>query len=463
MLFLSFLFAIQIPLVLLSVVSFDGRRRLYYEQVEQVAHRLNLLRSDKEGRLESSHGLPWKRDILIPANQEDILLQDIDFDKYVETGLIKASEKGQILIMRSGARTMKPTLSVNRSRYGIIGGVVQVQDQNHEFLHYSAFTVDENGILCDGLGHISFIKEYSECMASVLLKMEVDALPHFIAGADGTSYSLVYEELFYQDAGPLECPYGFRCIGFNNSLVDQDYAKIALGIESNLPWTIVKRGIRLVQFIQVWNAVRPRRRFVNDTLREMSTNLLVLKDDDVEEKRSLLLKACEFMQFNACDDSRFEWFPFLSILKEQDSTAGQSFFPDLEGPLDSSLHLEEGVCNNLSDELMFFVRKAHEEVAVPYLLNVPCRGNSGKVVMFRLVAQISIGDGMVSFDIGRNSSSRDGKILQIAHSHWSHFRVSNLPVSDPQNLTFSMLGGLFVYQHVQHEEQVGRMMPQAAL
>lgn len=121
----------------------------------------------------------------------------------------------------------------------------------------------------------------------------------------------------------------------------------------------------------------------------------------------------------------------------------------LEYTLDPELEIQESVCDDLSNELVFLGQSLYPQERLPYMLSVPCRGNPSKRATFKLVAAINTAGDMITFGIGYDPSGTE-EILQVAaYGADPQIEGYNSPLlEDPHTWRVSMYNKYLAYQHL---------------
>lgn len=237
---------------------------------------------------------------------------------------------------------------------------------------------------------------------------------------------------------------------------------------SNMRKLIVGQAISLIRFIQLWDAVKKGYGFENSALKEIQAELGALRDATTDEKKALLLKACNFIWPKA-RDRKGDIFPFLSILMEQEPLMRDSIFFGRKVPLESKLQLDRDVCDKLSGKLMFFTRHIYNHQSFPLWLTLPCVDEperaGDQLVMeatFRLVAQINGNGRMFTFGSDYVDSVGEEMVKIASYGAEPQVEVDNAFIADPHKFTLALLEGVLIYQHVRTEEHDEATEPAAS-
>lgn len=455
-----FLFLAQIPILLVSAIpSEEEKEAVLCEQLERVTRRLELLLP--EGNSESLCNLPWDYNRLIAVDLDAIFEEKIVFNGYVHTDLIGASAKGKILVLPEWEKNRyKTTLCINHSQYTLIGGVVRVATRDKQFSSYKAFTVDTKGISYDGLDHISLEYCSRPCFNDMSLFKHDLVLPKTTKGLDGLVYRLKYEYMIYEDVGLLEIPYPIQHLSLNSNLISVGDLRKILGIDNTLGG-IIGQGIALLRFILLWDAIKKELPLKNDILEAIRIELLELKEEEIENKKSLLMRTCEFIQHNA-EDHEHDPFPFFSILREQDSTITEALVAGLENPLSNDAQIGEVFCDDLSDELAIYHHRNDWRIRVPYWLKIPCGGNSKRKVTFKLIAAFDQDGKLVTCGVDYDHS-RNEEILRLAsYGLQSYVEIVNSSLPSSQQ-SLSAGNRLLIYQHFRDNDRFSKTRPALSL
>lgn len=142
----------------------------------------------------------------------------------------------------------RPTLNINKDRYALVGGVVQITNDDGSLSPYDTFTADKNGISIEGLKHSPFVKGDRPCLYEPYLAMGVHELPMCAELSDGVQLYLHYKYLIYLNIGSLETPYGIRRLSQSPALVTDDDLK-ELPLTDNVRAQVILRGISPVRLL----------------------------------------------------------------------------------------------------------------------------------------------------------------------------------------------------------------------
>lgn len=88
---------------------------------------------------------------------------------------------------------------------------------------------------------------------------------------------------------------------------------------------------RLVRFIQLWDTVKSRQEFENETLRGLQATVRNLQSSEGEKIKAILMRACGFIHAGSFYETYVAnslWYPFLHVLKEQERLMKDSLIQD---------------------------------------------------------------------------------------------------------------------------------------
>lgn len=418
---------------------------LLCEQLKSKAEGLGLLQKGK--RLPGSIcELPWDPEAVMDLKEDDDALQkQLCVDGYRRYDWLKASKPRQTLVMPLGFDDPWLILQVNQRRYVLIAVIARLLDGKRNILTFCSFTVDKDGLLGTDFKHIPLVQSRDHCSKISFTLKNVSMLPQSLESPEGDSLDLKYEYGIYQVVSLWAPPYNLRHSSLTPKLVAKEDLKGFPEIKDKSK-TLITQAFSLLRFIQVWDAIKPEEAFESGDLEEIRAQLQVLEEGKDEKAKGIVLKACRFLYDNRISDD-FADYSFLAILRRRESTIQGSFFSDQESHRVPKMQLAEAVCDSLSNELMFDCQSSYVQQDHPYLLHIPCIDNPKKRAIFKLVARLDAWGNLFTFD-NEYDPLRDEMIFKIAtYGASSYVMPRTWLVSNLQELTISMYGALFIYQH----------------
>lgn len=450
-----------IPLLLLlfklsskRLLSAAGQsHKLLCEQVRHKAQELDLLLPEGNEQPDSLCGLLWDSSRLVGGRVNNDGREEINNGDNACNYMSKASETGQMLIISSGEGSFRPSLEIDKRRYDIIGGVVQLSDEHFNFLSYRTFSVTKNEISFNDLD--SVIQFTENCKFFWLLdgSLLTKRRNVFLTLGDesdesGGEIKVLYTYLMYRDNGPLKSPYDICHLRLIHDLVTKNDVERIFGLD--VMEDTIRQGIALVRFIQLLNVLRPEHCFKSPELVKISAGLQALKDEDGEavgEKlRGILIDAIKFIHQSADDEDDAE-FPFLSILMDQEPTI-DSIFYGLELPPN-----EKSDGAYLLGKLLIIAPPSYEKEYHQYKVRLRLADNHEKVDIFCLRAAITRQGTLTTIGIQKDQPNGE-EVFRIAHYGVKpQVKIKNYLNRGPQHLPlFRAPGQLFIYQHTGIED-----------